>query len=398
MDWNGLTQNLINMSNNPQKKNKSDIWFNRFLWFTALNVLALLGLGGLVTSKGVGMAVPDWPTTFGYNMFLLPWDKWVMGGGVFEEHSHRVFASWIGLLTLGVGGGLAFLDPRKWVRRLGYLAIFLVILQGVLGGLRVRLMRDEIGVFHAALAQVFLCLMVGLAWVRNRAFEKRSQSLMSSNVSRLGSGLLWALTGMIFLQLILGAVMRHQHAGLAVPDFPKAYGSWAWPATDEETVRSINEEQWITGEASGASITGFQINVHMSHRVGAILVTLLALWTACRLWRWSARDEQNSNRLQASALLSLLALQIALGAGTIWTRKSADVATFHMLTGAILLVTSFLISIQHTQCLVKVFGFASQSKGNESERLKSPGSNAKSRERVIAETKPVGKEQQEVTT
>ena len=86
MDWNGLTQNLINMSNNQQKKNKSDIWFNRFLWFTALNVLALLGLGGLVTSKGVGMAVPDWPTTFGYNMFLLPWDKWVMGGGVFEEH------------------------------------------------------------------------------------------------------------------------------------------------------------------------------------------------------------------------------------------------------------------------------------------------------------------------
>lgn len=386
------------MSNNPQKKKKSDIWFNRFLWFTALNVLALLGLGGLVTSKGVGMAVPDWPTTFGYNMFLLPWDKWVMGGGVFEEHSHRVFASWIGLLTLGVGGGLAFLDSRKWVRRMGYLAIVLVILQGVLGGLRVRLMRDEIGVFHAALAQVFLCLMVGLAWVRTCAFEKRSQRLMSLNVNRLGSGLLWALTGMIFLQLILGAVMRHQHAGLAVPDFPTAYGSWAWPATDEETVRAINEEQWITGEASGASITAFQINVHMSHRVGAILVSLMLIWSACRLWRWSSRDKQNSNRLQASALLSLLALQIALGAGTIWTRKSADVATFHMLTGAILLVTAFLISIQHTQSLAKVFGSAPQFEEIESEQFKSPRSNAESSEKVLAETKPAVKEQQEVAT
>ena len=386
------------MSNNPQKKNKSDIWFNRFLWFTALNVLALLGLGGLVTSKGVGMAVPDWPTTFGYNMFLLPWDKWVMGGGVFEEHSHRVFASWIGLLTLGVGAGLAFLDSRKWVRRLGYLAIFLVILQGVLGGLRVRLMRDEIGVFHAALAQVFLCLMVGLAWVRTSAWDKRSQFETLAKGNQLGSGLLWALTGMIFLQLILGAVMRHQHAGLAVPDFPKAYGSWAWPATDEETVRAINEEQWITGEASGASITGFQINVHMSHRVGAVLVSLMALWSACRLWHWSNRDKQNSNRLQASALLSLLVIQIALGAGTIWTRKSADVATFHMLTGAILLVTAFLISIQHTRSLVKAFGAVDQSKGIKSAQLMSQGSNAESPEPFVTETQAAGKQQREVTT
>ena len=208
--------------------------------------------------------------------------------------------------------------------------------------------------------------MVGLAWVRTSYWENQSSKESLTNPKSPGAGLLWAMTGMIFLQLILGAVMRHQHAGLAVPDFPKAYGNWTWPATDEETVQSINEEQWISGEASGASITAFQINVHMSHRVGAILVSIMVVWSACRLWRWNNQGEPNSRRLQASALLFLLIVQIALGAGTIWTRKSADVATFHMLTGAVLLVTSFLISIQHTQSLTKFGGVLAQNKKVES--------------------------------
>ncbi len=324
---------------------KSSKWMTRFLWFTSLNVLALLGLGGLVTSKGVGMAVPDWPTTFGYNMFFLPWDKWVMGGGVFEEHSHRVFASWVGFLTLIIGGGLAALDTRKWVRRLGYLAVFLVILQGILGGLRVRLMKDEIGIFHAALAQVFLCLILWLSWCRTRTWFRLGGQVLPS-VRQKGSALFWVFTFMIFMQLIFGAVMRHEHAGLAVPDFPTAYGSWAWPDTTESAIETINEERWINGEATGSYITAFQINVHMLHRLGAVLVTIAAVFT---FWRLLKGDGQQGNRKLAASIALLMIFQISLGASTIWTKKSADVATFHMLTGAVILGYSFLLSVSATQ-------------------------------------------------
>lgn len=329
-----------------QNKNSSmSVWFNRFLWFAAFNVLALLGLGGLVTSKGVGMAVPDWPTTFGYNMFFLPWDKWVMGGGVFEEHSHRVFASWVGVLTLIIGGGMIFLESRKWVRRLGYLAVALVILQGVLGGLRVKLMKDEIGIFHAALAQIFFCLILWLAWCRTSLWNRLGAGSFPV-VRQKGSLFFWTLTGMIFLQLVFGALMRHEHAGLAVPDFPTAYGSWTWPATDEATIKSINEERWITGEVSGSYITAFQIRVHMLHRLGAILVTILAAIALLKLWKG---DGSAGNRKLAAAFGAIILVQISLGAATIWTKKSADIATFHMLTGAILLGGSFMLSVSVTQ-------------------------------------------------
>src|ERR1700759_3767616 len=99
----------------------------------------------MVTSKNVGLAVPDWPTTFGYNMFLFPVSKWV--GGIFFEHTHRLVASTVGFLTIILAIWLWREDSRPWVRRLGIAALAGVILQGVLGGLRVTLMKDQIGVF-----------------------------------------------------------------------------------------------------------------------------------------------------------------------------------------------------------------------------------------------------------
>ncbi len=116
------------------------------VWATGL----LLVIGGLVTSKGVGLAVPDWPTTFGYNMFLYPWSKMV--GGIFYEHSHRLVASGVGFLTLILAMLLWFQEPRKWVRWLGTMALALVILQGVLGGLRVVLLEQVLAIVHGSSA------------------------------------------------------------------------------------------------------------------------------------------------------------------------------------------------------------------------------------------------------
>src|SRR5262252_193305 len=136
-------------------------WLNRFAWLTCVATLLLICSGGMVTSKNVGLAVPDWPTTFGYNMFLFPVSKWV--GGILFEHTHRLMGSLVGLLTIILAVWLWQGEDRRWVRSLGVIALVGVILQGILGGLRVTMMKDQIGIFHACVAQAFLGLLVFIA-------------------------------------------------------------------------------------------------------------------------------------------------------------------------------------------------------------------------------------------
>src|SRR6266516_7275046 len=141
----------------------SNSWLNRFAWLTCVTTLLLICSGGMVTSKGVGLAVPDWPTTFGYNMFLFPISKWV--GGILFEHTHRLMGSLFGFLTIILAVWLWLSEDRQWVRKLGAIALAGVILQGILGGIRVTMMKDEIGIFHACVAQAFLGLLVVIALV-----------------------------------------------------------------------------------------------------------------------------------------------------------------------------------------------------------------------------------------
>src|SRR5438067_9785509 len=142
---------------------RSTMWLNRFAWFAAFATLLLICSGGMVTSKGVGLAVPDWPTTFGYNMFLFPVSKWI--GGVLFEHTHRLIASTVGFLTIILAIWLWRIEDRQSVKTLGLIAVAGVILQGILGGLRVTMLKDQIGIFHACLAQAFLGLIVLIAIV-----------------------------------------------------------------------------------------------------------------------------------------------------------------------------------------------------------------------------------------
>src|SRR3982751_1845466 len=144
-------------------------WLNRFAWFTAAATLFLICSGGMVTSKGVGLAVPDWPTTFGYNMFLFPVSKWV--GGIFFEHTHRLIASTVGFLTIILAIWIWRVDTRRWMRNLGWAALGAVVLQGVLGGLRVTMLKDEIGIFHACLAQAFLGMLIFIGVALSRTWD-----------------------------------------------------------------------------------------------------------------------------------------------------------------------------------------------------------------------------------
>src|SRR4051812_11138259 len=194
---------------------------NRFAWVTSISTLFLLCSGGMVTSKGVGLAGPDWPTTFGYNMFLFPVSQWV--GGIFFEHTHRLIASLVGFLTIILAIWIWRTDQRRWLRTLGWAALGAVILQGVLGGLRVTMLKDEIGIFHACLAQAFFGMLIVITLATSSLWQRVLAGTGAGAVRTL-SGIAVTTTLLIYFQLALGATMRHQHRDLSILDFPLAYG------------------------------------------------------------------------------------------------------------------------------------------------------------------------------
>lgn len=301
-------------------------WLNRFAWLLAGLTLFLICSGGMVTSKGVGLAVPDWPTTFGYNMFLFPVSQWV--GGIFFEHTHRLIASLIGLLTIVLAVWLWRAESRKWLRMLGLVALGAVVLQGVLGGLRVTMLKDEIGIFHACLAQAFFGLLVFIAVATSRPWTQASHQPLRSNTVWLPV----IAVSLIYLQLGLGATMRHQHRDLAILDFPTAYGQFI-PDVNAERLAEIN--QWREARAL-SEVTSAQIWLQMAHRFGALLISagVVGYWFALRRPTLGAPKKL----LTLSTLwVFLLAGQITLGGWTIWSNKAADVATMHVAVGATML-------------------------------------------------------------
>lgn len=279
----------------------------------------------MVTSKGVGLAVPDWPTSFGYNMFLFPFSKWI--GGIFFEHTHRLIASLVGFLTIILAVWIWRADSRRWVRVLGFAALGAVILQGVLGGLRVTMLKDEIGIFHACLAQAFLGLLVIIALVTSHRWLILQSSNGREDVNRVVR--LTVIAGIVvYVQLALGATMRHQHRDLAILDFPTANGQWI-PDTSSAAIAKINA--WRDTQAL-SDVTPLQIWLQMFHRFGAVAVAVgvIALWSMVR----RTQSKLPVLRALSNFLIGLVFCQIVLGAWTIWSNKAADVATAHVALGA----------------------------------------------------------------
>jgi cytochrome c oxidase assembly protein subunit 15 len=310
-------------------------FLHRFAWFTAASTVLLICSGGMVTSKGVGLSVPDWPTTFGYNMFFFPFSKWV--GGIFFEHTHRLIASVIGFLTIILACWLAFSKVERWIKVLGWASLGAVILQGVLGGLRVTLMKDQIGIFHACLAQAFLGLLVVIALAISPIWRRFGNPLGARPARSLAIFAV-VICGFIYGQLALGATMRHQHRDLAILDFPLAYGK-VIPATDPATIAQINRAR----DAMALSdVSASQIWLQMVHRFVAAVIGL-TIATFCFLVRHNRSLNPILPRL-ANLWLGLVITQIVLGAWTIWSNKAADIATAHVAVGAITFATGVIIS------------------------------------------------------
>jgi cytochrome c oxidase assembly protein subunit 15 len=248
---------------------------------------------------------------------------------------------YIGLLVLSPVLACAsiyqFCKNPKALHWLGMCAFALVVPQGVLGGLRVVWFKDQIGIFHATIAQIFFIVVCAIALFVSQFWKELSANKKTFFVSHGLRTLVLATTFLIFVQLIIAATMRHQHAGLAISDFPLAYGK-VWPATDPEAVASYNARRVSVTEE--APITAFQIELQMVHRVMALVISILT--AVCASLAWKRLGGKDSLAKLAVFWLALIFVQVALGAATIWTNKAADVATAHVMVGALSLVTGAL--------------------------------------------------------
>ncbi|MGH9789435.1 MAG: COX15/CtaA family protein, partial [Candidatus Acidiferrales bacterium] len=275
-------------------------WLHRYAVLTAAATFCLLIAGALVTSHDAGLAVPDWPLSYGQ---LMP----PMVGNIFWEHGHRMVATFVGLLTIGLAAWLALREPRRWVRRLGWAALGAVVLQGVLGGITVLfLLPRPVSIAHASIAQLFFCFTVTLALVTGAGWRQerlRRAQACSPSLQRLAA----FATASVYVQLILGATFRHQAAGI------------------------------------------------IPHLVGAAVVTVMVLWA----WRRVRREHADEPALRrpANFAAGLLFVQLLLGGGAYWARVATASApqpelamvaltVTHVAVGALVLASCLALTLQ----------------------------------------------------
>ena len=284
-------------------------WLHRIARLTAGATFLLIVIGGIVTSTDSGLAVPDWPTTFGYNMFLYPLSEMV--GGILYEHSHRLMGSLVGILTIGLFVLILAKDSRKWLKWLGLAALVAVIVQGVLGGLRVTQINRDFAIVHACLAQAFFALLCGIAWFTSRDGGRgKTETLIrrdegtSSSLRRLSL----ITTALIYLQLIFGAILRH---------------------------------------------TGSRLDAHL---LFAFLVALHVFLLARRLLVVDSKSDGIGQSIPL-LLLGLLVVQLMLGTGAFFAKLTAfgetfaaaltvTITTAHVAVGALMLVSSFVLTLK----------------------------------------------------
>jgi len=298
-------------------------------------------------------------------MFLFPPRLWI--GGIVYEHTHRLMGTVVGMLSIAltvvawwseIKSAFRWVisklrcqptppwrrsDERRWVQWLCLGVLGAVIFQGVLGGLRVVLVKLDLAIVHACVAQAFFCLAALVAVVTSR-WWLNAPDFSRSEDAAAGRRLIVACvfaTAIIYAQLIVGATMRHYQAGLAVPDFPLAYGQLI-PRTDATSLAQINNHRaW---DLNLSRISADQIWLHMTHRAGAGLVSIAIAVVATFVFMRHRSDR--SLFIPTSILVLLLIAQVTLGAMTVLWRKPADVASAHVAVGALTLVTTFVLLVR----------------------------------------------------
>ena len=305
-------------------------------WFAAIGslwVFVLVALGAFTTSIGAGMVFRDWPLS---NGSLNP-HGWLTQINEFAEHSHRLSGTVMGLITIVLAIWVHRAEARAWLRKLGWWALALVVVQGLLGGTRVMFDRIHVPGFemslgqmlripHGVVAQVFVCMLFAISAGLSRAWIENTLGTAGERVRRLGR---WCVA-LLLLQLALAATMRHNYAGMSIPTFPYSTADGALlPAT------------W-----------DYRIALQFAHRVMAVAIGIAVLVYSHFLWR----DAGLRPLLRSASILpvGLVALQIYLGAQIIWTGRSAYMTTAHVLSGALTLATIFvMVFFTHRESIEK---------------------------------------------
>lgn len=295
-------------------------WPHRVALSTAAATLLLIFVGGLVTNTGAGLAVPDWPTTFGYNMFLYPWSQMV--GGIFYEHSHRLIGSLVGLLTVALALVLWLKESGRSARRLGVVAVGVVIVQGILGGLRVILMSagTELALIHGLLAHAFFVLIVSVVVLTSAEWKDGPATIEMADDGAL-SRLCLLTTGVLYLQIVFGGMLTH-------------IGDW-----------------------------------FLVHLMCAALATICVWRLAIRILRHHSGQAQFARPM--IFLVGLLGLQLLLGLGSYVNRFTsleipfASVArlalpTVHRITGALILAACIVLTLRAYRMLTMWQGVGSR--------------------------------------
>ena len=307
-------------------KSPYHIWLRRLSKLTVFSTLFLIFAGALVKSHEVGLSVPDWPTTYGKQMFAYPISEMV--GGIFYEHGHRMVATIVGFFTMVQAIWLGFSQEPQWLKKIGFFALGMVILQGLFGGITVLFfLPPPVSIIHGILAQTFFMTTIVLAYGLSIERSKRTEISGSSGVKR-GAVI---MCGLVYVQLILGALMRHTASGMAIPDFPTMGGLWI-PTFSETMIHNINSTLF---DLDIDPVSKGQVVIHFIHRLGAIIVT-----GSIGFFGYKYGSFVKKNKLAFAAMVSIIGiviLQFSLGAITVLSERSPYIASFHVVTGAALL-------------------------------------------------------------
>lgn len=301
------------------------------------SVLFLIFLGGLVKSTESGLSVPDWPTTYGHFMFAFPLDQMV--GGIKYEHTHRMVASLVGLLTVVVCVLFLRSTAAVWLKRLSIWCVVAVVAQGIFGGLTVKyFLPFWLSSLHGVLAQTFFLMTVLLAYGLSleRSIRRDTEAVGTSKFLCM----LLIFTAMVYIQLILGNLMRHTESGLAIPDFPTMGGTLI-PTMDQAMLERINSWRF---EHNYDYVSMGQVHLHLTHRIWAFLILLKLMYLNAIAYK-----DYLNNALVMKTLFWIniaVGIQIMLGISTVLMQKEIVVTTLHVATGASVLGLTFFLMLR----------------------------------------------------
>ena len=303
-----------------------DIALRRLSKLIVISTLFLIFVGALIKSHEVGLSVPDWPTSYGKQMFSYPISDMV--GGIFYEHGHRLFATVVCFLTLLQSILLAFSNQPLWIKKMGFVALVLVVIQGLLGGMTVLFFLPPlISIVHGILAQTFFLSTIFIAYSLSIIRKNKKSNKYPLSVRRGAV----VLTILVYIQLILGAFMRHTASGLAIPDFPLMGGMWI-PTFSDTMINNINVDLFDKGLDM---VSKWQVIIHFLHRLGAIIISAVLCFFIYKFGK-----HVNKNRWESKILILIsiiLIIQIILGAATVLSERMPFIASFHVVNGAALL-------------------------------------------------------------